>query len=141
MIAFLFTSLTYLYGTLLTANHNLRQLNSIAAITVVINVSLNFILIPLYEARGAAIASLISQGFFALSQWFLAIRLLRLSWNGDILIRVLGFLIVNLGVGYLTTSFIPGWFMGFMLLLVSCLASAILLGLIRLAEFLAILSE
>ena len=53
----------------------------------------------------------------------------------------MGFLIINLGVGYLTTSFIPGWFMGFMTLLVSCLATAILLGLIRLAEFLSILTE
>ena len=46
MIGFIFVSISYLYGTLLTANHNLRQLNSLAALTVVLNMGLNLILIP-----------------------------------------------------------------------------------------------
>jgi O-antigen/teichoic acid export membrane protein len=140
MIGFLFVSTTYLYGTLLTANNNLRQLNMAAAITVVINITLNLILIPRYQARGAAIASLVSQGFFAITQWFLAIRLLNISWNADIMIRLLGFLAINLAIAYLSLL-IPGWIPGFVLLLASCVISAILLGLIRLSEFLAILNE
>ena len=140
MIGFLFVSTTYLYGTLLTANNNLRQLNMAAAITVVINIAMNLILIPRYQARGAAIASLVSQGFFAITQWFLAIRLLNISWNADIMIRLLGFLAINLAVGYLSLL-IPGWIPGFVLLLASCVICAILLGLIRLSEFLAILNE
>jgi O-antigen/teichoic acid export membrane protein len=140
MIGFLFASTTYLYGTLLTANNNLRQLNMAAALTVVINVTLNLILIPRYQALGAALASLASHGFFAITQWFLAIRLLNISWNADIMIRLLGFLVINLALGYLSLL-IPGWIPGFVLLLVSCVFSAILLGLIRLSEFLAILNE
>jgi O-antigen/teichoic acid export membrane protein len=140
MIGFLFVSTTYLYGTLLTANNNLRQLNMAAAITVVINIAMNLILIPRYQARGAAIASLVSQGFFAITQWFLAIHLLNISWNADIMIRLLGFLAINLAVGYLSLL-IPGWIPGFVLLLASCVICAILLGLIRLSEFLAILNE
>lgn len=140
MIAFLFASTTYLYGTLLTANNNLRQLNIAAAITVVINVSLNLILIPRHQAQGAAIASLISQAFFAITQWYMAIRLLKISWNGDIMIRLLAFLAINLVLGYLS-QLIPGWIPGFALLLASCIVSALLLGLIRLSEFLAILNE
>ncbi|MEA3463367.1 MAG: oligosaccharide flippase family protein, partial [Bacteroidota bacterium] len=38
MIGFLFVSISYLYGTLLTANHNLRHLNMVAALTVIINI-------------------------------------------------------------------------------------------------------
>jgi len=140
MIAFLFASLTYLYGSLLTANNNLRQLNVAAGLTVLINVSLNMILIPRYQAQGAAVASLISQAFFALCQWFLAIRILGISWNRDIMIRLLAFMGVNLIVGYLSLL-IPGWIPGFLLLLSSCVISAILLGLIRLAEFLAAVTE
>jgi len=140
MIGFLFVSTTYLYGTLLTANNNLRQLNMAAAITVGINVTLNLILIPRYQALGAAIASLASQGFFAITQWFMAIRLLNISWNADIMIRLLGFLAINVALGYLSLL-IPGWLPGFVLLLASCVISAILLGLIRLSEFLAILNE
>ena len=140
MIAFLFASLTYLYGSLLTANNNLRQLNVAAGLTVLINVTLNLILIPRYQAQGAAVASLISQAFFALCQWFLAIRILGISWNRDIMIRLLAFMGVNLIVGYLSLL-IPGWIPGFLLLLSSCVISAILLGLIRLAEFLAAVTE
>jgi len=140
MIAFLFASLTYLYGSLLTANNNLRQLNVAAGLTVLINVTLNLILIPRYQAQGAAVASLISQAFFALCQWFLAIRILGISWNRDIMIRLLAFMGVNLIVGYLSLL-IPGWIPGFLLLLSSCVISAILLGLIRLAEFLAAITE
>jgi O-antigen/teichoic acid export membrane protein len=140
MIAFFFVSTTYLYGTLLTANNNLRQLNIAAAITVVINVSLNLILIPRHQAQGAAIASLISQAFFAITQWWMAIRLVKISWNTDIMIRLLAFLAINLVVGYLS-QLIPGWIPGFALLLASCILSALLLGLIRLSEFLAILND
>lgn len=140
MIGFLFVSTTYLYGTLLTANNNLRQLNIAAAATVLINVTLNLILIPRFQAHGAAIASLVSQGFFAFTQWFLAIRLVKISWNADIMFRLLGFLGFNLVAGYLTVL-IPGWIPGFLLLLGSCIISAILLRLIRLSEFMALLKE
>ncbi|MCK5066967.1 MAG: polysaccharide biosynthesis C-terminal domain-containing protein [Bacteroidales bacterium] len=140
MIGFLFVSTTYLYGTLLTANNNLRQLNIAAAATVLINVTLNLILIPRNHAQGAAIASLVSQGFFAFTQWLLAIRLIKISWNADIMVRLLGFLGFNLVTGYLTVL-IPGWIPGFLLLLGSCSVSAIILGLIRLSEFMALLKE
>ena len=140
MIGFLFVSTTYLYGTLLTANNNLRQLNIAAGITVAINITLNLILIPRFEALGAAIASMVSQAFFAITQWLLAIRLVKISWNADIMIRLLGFLTINLAAAYLL-QLVPGWILGFGLLLVSCILSAIFLGLIRLSEFLAILNE
>jgi len=140
MISFFFVSMTYLYGTLLTANNNLRHLNMAAAFTVLINVSLNLILIPRYQAMGAALASLVSQGFFAITQWILSIRLLRISWNPDIMFRLLGFLSINLVTGYLSLM-IPGWIPGFVLLLISCLGTAFLLKLIRPMEISRILQE
>ena len=68
MIGFLFVSTSYIYGTLLTANNNLRQLNMIAGFTVLLNVTLNLILIPRYSSVGAAVSSLVSQGFYAIAQ-------------------------------------------------------------------------
>jgi O-antigen/teichoic acid export membrane protein len=130
MISFVFVSVSYLYGTLLTANHSLRHLNILAALTVVINIGMNLILIPDHQALGAAIASLVSQGFFALAQMLISIRLLHLPANRDILIRLAGFLAINLLAGYLTLL-VPGWIPGLLMLAVSCAASAILLGLLR----------
>ena len=140
MIGFLFISISYLYGTLLTANNNLRHLNILAGTTVVVNITLNLILIPKYQAYGAAISSLISQGFYAIAQVILAVYLIRIPINNDILIRLGGFLLINLLAGYFTLH-IPGWIPGFSILLVSCLITSLVLGLIRPAELRAILKE
>ena len=140
MIGFIFVSISYLYGTLLTANHSLRQLNIVAALTVVLNLGLNLILIPRYQALGAAISSLVSQAFFALVQVVLAIRLLKIPKNSDIFIRVALFLVINLIVGYLS-QLIPGWIPGMLILLASCIGSSVLLGLIRLSKIMALLKE
>jgi O-antigen/teichoic acid export membrane protein len=140
MVGFLFVSTSYIYGTLLTANNNLKHLNILAGITVVINVSLNLILIPHHHAVGAAISSLISQAFYAVSQLILARRILKVPVNADILIRLAGFLLLNLGTGYLTLL-LPGWIPGFLILLGSCVATSLLLGLIRPRDLLSILRE
>lgn len=130
MSGFLFVSISYLYGTLLTANHNMRQLNMLAGLTVIINIGLNLILIPGHQALGAAIASVSSQGFYAITQMVLAVRLLKIPVNSDILFKLLSFLVINLIVAYLS-RLIPGWIPGLLLLTASCSASAFLLGLFR----------
>lgn len=140
MIGFLFVSASYLYGTLLTANNNLRQLNWLAALTVLLNISLNLILIPRYQARGAALASLTSQGFYALFQMWLAFRLLRIPPNGDILLRLGAYLTILLLTGWLT-RWIPGWVPGLLVMVALCPLTAWLLGLVRPSEIIAILKE
>jgi len=140
MVGFLFVSTSYIYGTLLTANNNLRYLNILAGATVVINVTLNLILIPRFHAVGAAISSLVSQAFYATTQFFLSRRILKIPLNGDILIKLAGFLALNLLTGYMTL-FIPGWIPGFLILLGSCLVSSLLLGLIRPAELISVMKE
>lgn len=72
-ITFLPMCFTLVFGTLLTANRNLRQLNVMALITLVINITLNSILIPVYGAVGAAITTLTAQSVFGILQW-LAVR-------------------------------------------------------------------
>ena len=66
--------MTYIFGTLLTADGRLRQLNIFAAITLVINLAVNLILIPRFGAVGSAWASLTAQTFMAAAQIVLSIR-------------------------------------------------------------------
>lgn len=73
--------LTYIFGTLLTAGGHLRQLNIFAALSLVLNVVVNLLLIPPFGAVGSAWASLTAQSFMALAQLLLAIRLFRLPAN------------------------------------------------------------
>ncbi len=71
-------SLTYIFGTLLTAGGHLRQLNLFAAASLVLNVVVNLILIPRFGALGSAYASLTAQSFMAVAQTLLAVRLFHL---------------------------------------------------------------
>ena len=62
---------TIVFGTLLTANGNLKQLNIISGAGLVITLSLNCILIPHYGALGAAITTFSTQFVVGVLQWFL----------------------------------------------------------------------
>lgn len=66
--------MTYIFGTLLTADGRLRQLNTFAAITLVLNLVVNLLLIPRFGAVGSAWASLAAQTFMAAAQIVLSIR-------------------------------------------------------------------
>ena len=68
---------TYVFGTLLTANGSLKKLNITAMAGIVVNILINIILIPRYQARGAAVASLCTQSVVSLLQFFIAVRELR----------------------------------------------------------------
>lgn len=78
IFGFIPISLTYIFGTLLTAGGHLRQLNLFAATSLVLNVAVNLVLIPQFGATGSAWASLSAQSFMAIAQLLLAIRLFRL---------------------------------------------------------------
>lgn len=62
---------TLVFGTLLTANGSMRQLNIMAVIALSINIVLNCLLIPVLGAVGAAITTFTAQTIFGLLQWFL----------------------------------------------------------------------
>jgi O-antigen/teichoic acid export membrane protein len=61
MWCFLFISCTYIFGTLLTANGSLKTLNKIAVTGLLLNIVMNYYLIPKTGAIGAAQASMITQ--------------------------------------------------------------------------------
>ncbi len=60
----------YIFGTYLTALHQLKLLIILASFTLLINITSNIILIPKFQANGAAISALITQGFFCLACFF-----------------------------------------------------------------------
>ena len=74
-------SMTYIFGTLLTANGSLRILNITSAIAIIINIAINLTLIPMLQARGAAIASLTTQTSIAIMQFIIAFKLLKIPFS------------------------------------------------------------
>lgn len=106
MLSFAAVSVTYIFGTLLTANGNLKILNIIAASAVVISVLLNFILIPRFEALGASVASLSIQSVTALVQFWVARKIFKLDFGTSFWLRLLTFILVVFSLSYLS-EFLP----------------------------------
>ena len=115
MGSFFCLSTTYVFGTLLTANGSLKQLNLVAAAGVVINILLNLIVIPRFKAVGAACTSLCVQAVTAFLQYLLAKRILKLEINGRYWLHILVFLVTVVVVTYLSKQLDINWMIGFVI--------------------------
>ena len=81
---FLAVCTTYIFSTLLTAGEQMKAMNRFFVAGLVLDLVLNFLLIPHYQAMGAAIASLSTQTFVSLGMIWLCIKIfaMRPSLNG-----------------------------------------------------------
>jgi O-antigen/teichoic acid export membrane protein len=141
---FVAVSTTYIFGTLLTANGNLKQLNIIALIGLLINFFLNYLLIPHMLASGSAIASLVTQFTMAVLQVVTAQWIFRFKINYHYLLTLLLFVIGVICFSLISKayvihwSFLPAqfsWLGNFALML---LASVFLAAFLRLWSFKAL---
>jgi O-antigen/teichoic acid export membrane protein len=114
IFTFLFISTTYIFGTLLTANGSLKQLNILAGLTVILNIGLNLILIPRFKAEGAAYSSIASQGFYAISQVFIARKILKLNTDYRIIFKLIAFSVLMVLNGILLEHADVSWITGFL---------------------------
>ncbi len=121
MGSFFCLSTTYVFGTLLTANGSLKQLNLVAAAGVVINILLNLIVIPRFYAVGAACTSLSVQAVTALLQYFLAKRILKLDMGGRYWFHIILFMATITLVTFLVKQLNVNWLIGFaMAFIINC---------------------
>lgn len=105
MIAFPAFCINYIYATLLTAHGSLKQLIAVAAAAVVINLGLNFILMPHFGAQGVAVACSITMYFVAIVNIFQAKKIIRLNTHWKWLLQYVIFLLLIIlsmtGISYL----------------------------------------
>ena len=96
-------SVNYCFGTLITASGNMKLLNKVASISLILNVILNFILIPKFGAFGAAVSSVSTQVVSGVVQVLFAINMFKLKINYKSLIRfILGVLVFVFGLQFNT---------------------------------------
>lgn len=122
MFCFTAVSTTYIFGTLLTANGNLKQLNLMALIGICINLVLNFILIPHFKAKGCAISSLITQFFTAGIQIYFAYKIFQFKINLRLLLSLVIFIAGIVAFNVFSKSITQSWMINFA---VMCLCSVI----------------
>jgi len=129
MVGYAGISTSYIFGTLLTANGNLKEMNRLAGISVLVNVVLNFVLIPKYFALGSAIASMITQLVTALVHVLLVYRKLSFSFNGSLIIRLLVFFAILIPAGLVLKNLPFAWYFGVLLFVLTGILFSLILRL------------
>lgn len=132
-------SFTYIFGTLLTANGSLRQLNIFASVAILINVVLNMLLIPRWQAVGSAVSSLAAQSFMAIAQMVLALNIFSLRPSWGYLIRLGAYVAVAVGCNRLLWMAGLVWWQWLAVAIGVCVAAGILLRLIDVRNMLKLL--
>lgn len=132
MACFIPVSLTYIFGTLLTANGNLKALNIMAACGILLNVALNFVLIPKLFAYGSAIASLITQIITATIQVMVVQYVFRFRVNYRLILAIAVFVTGILMIGYFSRMLDYNWVTNAGIMAIGCVAWAFITRVISL---------
>ena len=101
IICFIPISMSFIFGTLLTANGNLKTLNIISFFGVLLNFISNALLIPVIGAKGAAISALTTQFFVASVQFYYAYNTIHLSMVWKEINKYILLIIILLGASLL----------------------------------------
>jgi len=141
MVGFVGIATTYIFGTLLTANGNLKQLNLMAFGGMLINIVLNLVLIPQIQALGSAYASLITQLITATAQVAIATYLFKLRINYLLILKLAAFTLFAILAGKLSSLLIDRWAIGFLLFLMAGFIYAFISRLISLKTLYLILKN
>jgi O-antigen/teichoic acid export membrane protein len=140
MFGFIPITTTYIFGTLLTANGSIKQLNIMAAFGMVLNISLNLIVVPRMQALGAAYISLLTQTITAVAQLLIAVRIFKFKTRWPVIFRVLVFTVILVIIGF-TSRFFNTALFGYLFMLMLSLLIAFLVRLIDLKTLLILLKD
>jgi O-antigen/teichoic acid export membrane protein len=100
MFSFVANTLLFVFGTLLTANGSVTLQNKLMFLALILNVGLNLLLIPHYKVIGAAWAGVITQGFVALAEMYLAFMMISIRPGARFIPALLLFVFVIFTISF-----------------------------------------
>ena len=134
IFCFIPIALSYIYGTLLTANGSLKQLNIMASCALTLNIVINMLLIPRLGAVGSAWASLSTQTLMAIMQWILATKTFNIKFKISEAIQLIIYIIVIIGCNVMCSHWKMNWWMHLLSMAMIALIVAIMLRMIDLRQ-------
>lgn len=141
MFGFIAVAGIYVFGTLLTANGNLKELNLIAAAGIIISIVLNVTLIPALLSVGSAIANLVTQFVIVLAQVFISFRIFKFSINKKFILSIFTFLVSTIVIIF-SCQFLPfNWAINYFLSVLIAFTFAMAFRLINLKEVILIIKS
>lgn len=135
MLNFVPMAFGYIFGTLLTAKGDLKLLNVISLFGLVLNVAINFVLIPEYGVMGASIATILTQSLVTLSTFYFSLKYFSLRVYDFISLKVIYFVASSIGV-FVLFRLLDSWMIGAALSLVLALLLSFVLKVFKLSEIL-----
>jgi O-antigen/teichoic acid export membrane protein len=141
MFSFLAFSLSYVFGSLLTASGKLKWLNILAFSAMALNIIMNFMLIPTQMAYGSALASLVTQALVLAVQIGLMIHAFRFRVNWSLLLRTALFVVLVITAAWSTTIIEWEWQLELMFVLATGTLTAVLTGMLSMKRFFALLKQ
>lgn len=139
MTGFVGIATTYIFGSLLTANGSIKELNYMAAGGMILNVVLNLILIPRFYALGSAVASMVTQISTAVIQVVIAAYVFKLRPRPVFLLKMIAFISVVVILGILS-RYIENRAIGYFGMIGASMIFAFLTGLINLKNLYQIIA-
>ena len=141
IIGFIPISATYIFGTLLTANGSLKALNIMALTGMVVNISLNYVLIPHLMAVGSAYASLITQFVTAIIQMAIAQQIFRFTINWKYIFNLLFFAGGVVVLNWFASNVTWDWRIAFVVAGIASVIWAFVLRLLSIGGFLRLMKD
>lgn len=132
---------TYIFGTLLTANGNLKILNIIAGSGMILSIFLNLILIPKFMAVGSAYASISAQFITAVAQIIFVQYIFKFKINYKLLIKLFLFFIGVIAINIFSKQLSFDWKLNFTIMIATSLLLASLLKLFSVKSLLKIITK
>jgi O-antigen/teichoic acid export membrane protein len=141
IICFLGTTTMYVFSTLLTANGNMKQLNLVALGGIVINFSMNLILVPRMSAYGAAFASLATQLLTAFTHVILVWYYFGFRVNYRFIMALAAFIGLVILFNIISLKLPFRWQYNFLAMMLAGILSAFALSLVNMRELFKLIQE
>lgn len=111
MLAFLASVNSTILGSIFLASGKLKNINYLFAFGLMLNVCLNFYLIPIHQAFGAVIATLITQIIMFFGMFLIARRLFNVNYRAFVVYKSILLCLILLAASYLISTFSSfSWF-------------------------------
>ena len=133
MYCFAAISIAYIFGSMITAKGNLKKLNVIYGLGIIINWTLNLVMIPKYFALGAAWSTLATQVIVLIGLILISVKDLKWEIELKTVINLLVYLTTSATIFYLIKSHLEWtWVMEMSFSVLLGILVSFLLGIVRL---------
>lgn len=129
----------YVFGTLLTANGNMKFLNIAASIGVLISVGVNLTLVPKLQASGSAFAGLGAHSVICIMQVIMSVIVFKMKADWKFIMALILFTGGVLAMGAYSRNVTDNWILNLGFLVAGAFVLSLALRLLNIKEFIRIL--